>query len=104
MKIGITRDESKAMEFIKLVRSIGLDVVALDVIRLLPNNEINRLRGMLEEDYDYILFMSANAIDMLEEDIIEKLKGKRIVAVGPKTREALEKHDIDVYLMPERYS
>ncbi|GIU70749.1 MAG: hypothetical protein KatS3mg003_0228 [Candidatus Nitrosocaldaceae archaeon] len=103
MKIGITRDESKAMEFIKLVRSIGLDAIALDVIRLTPNDEINRLRGMLE-DHDYILFMSANAIDMLEEDIIEKLRGKRIVVVGPKTREALEKHGIDVYLMPERYS
>jgi uroporphyrinogen-III synthase len=104
MKIGITRDESKAIEFIKLVRSIGLDAVALDVIRLIPNDEINRLRDMLEEDYDYILFMSANAVDMLEEDIIEKLRGKMIIAVGPKTRDALERYSIDVYLMPERYS
>lgn len=104
MKIGITREESKAAEFIELLKSIDLDAIALDIIRLVPNDEINRLRDMLDENYDYILFMSANAIDMLEQDIIEKLRGKRVIAVGPKTREALEKHGIDVSLMPEKYS
>ncbi len=104
MKIGITRDENKAIEFIKLVRSIGLEAIPLEVIRLIPDNkEIENLRRMLDNEYDYILFMSANAIDMLD-NILDKLRGKKIIAVGPKTRSRLEAYNIKVALMPERYS
>lgn len=105
MRIGITRDEKSASTFINLVRNIGLDAVALDVIRLTPiASELERLRSILDNNYDYVLFMSPNAIDMLDEDIISKLSGKKIIAVGPKTRAKLEEHSVKVELMPKRYS
>lgn len=104
MKIAITRDEQKAAEFIRLVKSIGLDVIPLEVIKLIPDNkEIERLKDMLDNEYDYILFMSANAVDMLK-GILDKFRGKEIIAVGPKTRSRLEANGIDVSLMPRKYS
>ncbi len=103
--IVITREEEEASRFISLVESIGFNVIALKLINLIPNAmEIDRLRHMLEGHYDYILFMSANAVDMLNESILSMLRGKNIVAVGPKTKARLEEHKVYVNLMPSRYS
>jgi len=105
VKVGITRDEVKAREFINLAKSIGIEVIPLDIIRLVPKNEeIDRLRKELDNNYDYILFMSPNTIDMLNDDIFNKLNNKTVISIGPKTKGVLEMHKVKVKLMPKEYS
>ncbi len=105
MRIAITRDEMRAKEFIDLAKNIGIDVIPLNIIRLIPKEEeINRLRDVLDSNHDYILFMSPNTIDMLDDDIFNKLNGKDIIAIGPKTKRRLEEHNVKVKWMPNEYS
>lgn len=104
--IAITRAEEAASTFIEMSRELGIKVIPLDLIRLIPNHkEIERLRmNLMEKRYDYIIFMSANTIEMLDDTTRNILMDRRIIAVGPKTRASLEKYNLKVDLMPSRYS
>lgn len=104
--IAITRGEEAASNFIEMAKEVGINVIALDLIRLIPNTkEIERLKSILKDKrYDYLLFMSANTIDILDQSILPLLRENKIIAIGPKTRASLENHDLRVSLMPAKYS
>ena len=57
----------------------------------------------------YCAFMSSQAVNVLfdfvdEQKVIDALDSTIVIAIGPKTKQSLEKHGIHVGLMPEKFS
>lgn len=113
--IAITRDEESAKDFVQMVESRNGKAIALPTISLVPKDPkvmIKFLDMIRDKKYDYILFMSANAVKMMF-DVFDKanntnaaslMNSSRIIAVGPHTKQELESHGVNVSMMPTKYS
>ena len=114
--LAITRKGADAQEFSRLVISEGGEVISLATIDIVPKGlEVipEFISMMKKKKYDYCIFMSSQAVDVLfdlalkvnkVEEIILALSSSIIVAVGPKTKSSLINHGIQVNIMPEEYS
>jgi len=113
--IAITRDEESARDFVSMVEANKGKAIALPTITLVPRGSevMQKFLDLLETHYDYVLFMSANAVNMIFDalnsmgkidDVISLLHNTNVVAVGPHTKEALEKYGVKVSFMPTKYS
>lgn len=98
---------------IELVRSHGFDVIAAPMIELADHRDSNFdgfVRRVLAHETDIVIFTSANGIAFTlqkiddPESFVQALNSTCVVAIGSKTKKALEKHDIHVSLMPDSYS
>ncbi|MFA4916926.1 MAG: uroporphyrinogen-III C-methyltransferase [Syntrophales bacterium] len=109
--IVITRPEAQAHEFAALLRREGARVISFPVIKVVPPKDYQNLdraiRGL--EDYQWIIFTSANGVDFffsrLKENKrdIRDLRGVRICAIGPATQARIERLGIRVDLVPETF-
>ena len=108
--IAITRSKDDAEEFIQLISKENAIPITLPTIELVSKGEKivdEFLEAVQKENPDYSVFMSSKAVTLLFESAkkTSKLPSLQLViAVGPKTREALEIENIKVAHMPERYS
>lgn len=115
--IAITRSKEDAAEFIQLASDANATPVLLPTIELVSRGD-SIVDEFLEElhryDPDYSIFMSSKAVSLLF-DTSRKLSkfdqlqlaiaNTTVIAVGPKTRLALEHEGIKVNHMPsERFS
>src|SRR5919205_812771 len=110
--LAITRNEHEASEFSQLVSEQGGRAIALPTIEIVPaglhavQEFIDRLQS---KKYNYCAFMSSQAVNALfdmvdKEKVIDSLNSTTIIAVGPKTKQSLEKHGLEVRLTPEKFS
>jgi uroporphyrinogen-III synthase len=110
--LAITRNEHEASEFSQLVSEQGGRAIALPTIEIVPAGShavrefIDRLQS---KKYNYCAFMSSQAVNALfdmvdKEKVIDSLSSTTIIAVGPKTKQSLEKRGLEVRLMPEKFS
>ncbi len=97
MKIAVTKLEEKSEGIPELFRRYGHEAVIVSTMRAVPPSDpapLLRLAYMLSENkIDILIFTSALGV----EKLFEKLKaGKdlRIVSVGPKTAEKVEKYGL----------
>jgi len=114
--IAITRSKEDAEEFIELVSKQNANPITLPTIELVSKGEkiVDEFLKSLEiENPDYSVFMSSKAVSLLIDTAkkiskFEKLQlaiaNTIVIAVGPKTKDALEQENIKVAYMPERYS
>ena len=114
--IAITRSKEDAEEFIDLVTKQDAKPITLPTIELVGKGEKivdEFLNTIKNENPDYSVFMSSKAVTLLIETAkkISKFQELQlaitntiVIAVGPKTREALENESIKVAYMPERHS
>jgi uroporphyrinogen-III synthase len=114
--LAITRKGADVQEFSRLVTSEGGEVISLPTIDIVPKGlEVipEFISIMKEKKYDYCMFMSSKAVDVLfdlalkvnkVQEIILALNSSIIVAVGSKTKSSLMNHGIKVKIMPEEYS
>ena len=114
--IAITRSKDDAEEFIELVTKENSKPITLPTIELVSKGEkiVDEFLETIErENPDYSVFMSSTAGTLLIESAkniskFEKLQlaiaNTIVIAVGPKTKDALEKENIKVAHMPQRYS
>jgi len=114
--LAITRKGADAQEFSRLVISEGGESISLPTIDIVPKGlEVipEFISIMREKKYDYCMFMSSQAVDVLfdlalkvnkVEEIILALNSSIIVAIGPKTKSSLISHGIAVKMMPGEYS
>ena len=114
--IAITRSKEDAQEFIELVSKQNANPITLPTIQLVSKGEkiVDEFLETIEnENPDYSVFMSSKAVTLLIESAkniskFEKLQlaiaNTIVIAVGPKTKDALEKENIKVAHMPQRYS
>ena len=114
--IAITRAEDDSQEFIDLITKEKGNAISLPTIELVSKGEKivdEFLSALAKEDPDYSVFMSSKAVILLFETAkkagkFEELRlavaNTIVLAVGPKTRDVLEKENVKVAYMPERYS
>ena len=109
-KIVVTRAAGQAAEFSDRLRSLGADAVELPVISIQaaadPAPLDRAIAGLAT--YDWLIFTSVNGVrfflDRLDSSPhdLRSLKA-RICAIGPATRQAVEKLHLKVDLMPDEY-
>lgn len=114
--IAITRSKADSEEFTKLISDVKAKAISLPTIELISKGD-----GMVDEfldavktdDPDYSVFMSSKAVKLLFDTAkkiskYEKLQlavaNTTVIAVGPKTKSALELEGIRVSHVPDRFS
>ncbi len=114
--VAITRSREDSEEFIRLMKSGNANPVPLPTIELTSRGEKivdDLLDSVARYGPDYSLFMSSKAVKLLFnaageasklDDLRLAISGTIVMAVGPKTRAALEAYGIRVAHMPETYS
>ncbi len=114
--IAITRSKDDSQEFIELMTKDGAKPLPLPTIELVSKGEKiveEFLKHLKQENPDYSVFMSSKAVKLLFDMAkqVSKLQELQlavantiVVAVGPKTKTALEDEGIKVSHMPNRYS
>ncbi|MFQ6132377.1 MAG: uroporphyrinogen-III C-methyltransferase [Armatimonadota bacterium] len=110
-RIVVTRTRAQASELVHLLREQGAEAIEFPVIRIVPPESYQELdAGIARMDsYDWLVFTSPNAIDMLLERChqlgrdIRALGRARICALGPATARSLEEKGLRVDLVPDEY-
>jgi len=114
--IAITRSRDDSQEFIDLITKERGNVLPLPTIELVSKGEKivdEFLSALADGDPDYSVFMSSKAASLLFEtakkigkfeELQLSIANTIVLAVGPKTKDALEKENVKVAYMPQRYS
>lgn len=103
-RIAILRPEAQMAEAAKLAKEYGFQPVCAPAIALaekpLPFDLMSRLKAA-----ECVVFTSANGVKITLKNpaILEELKEKTIVSIGPKTEKALSRHGFGSEV-PEEYS
>lgn len=110
--LAITRGRKEAAEFSRLVKKEGGKAVPVQSIEIVPEGRKAALKflGLLgEKRHDYCAFMSAQAVAVLFDlgggkKVASALRSTEVIAVGPKTRQELEKRGVRASMMPDAFS
>jgi len=114
--IAITRSKEDSEEFIQLITNAKAKPISLPTIELVSKGEKivdEFLNAIKEGNPDFSVFMSSKAVKLLFETARKVSKHEKlqlavanttVIAVGPKTKAALEAEGIRVAHMPSRFS
>jgi uroporphyrinogen-III synthase len=111
--IVITRPLSQSAPVVEMIEALGGVPVLIPMIEIVdPDNWEHVDKTIVRfKEFDGVIFTSQNAvdrtttrIDAIEPEAKRMLASRRVYAVGEKTRLSLEKAQIPVTLIPERYS
>ena len=114
--IAITRSEEDSEEFIELVSHENARPIPLPTIELVSRGDKivdEFLESIQQYDPDYSVFMSSKAVKLLFDTAKKNSKYEKlqlavantiVIAVGPKTKAALESEGIKVSYIPKRFS
>ena len=109
MKVLITRPRAQADEFAEKLRSAGFAPIFFPVIEIQPIENNVALERALEKlnCYEWVVFTSVNAVDNVFDEysifFSRENAGVKFAAIGPKTAEALRKHNLKPDFVPEEY-
>lgn len=111
-KVLVTRALKQAEKMITKLERAGLEPVICPVIEFKPPVNWGSVDAAIEKlnDYDWIIFASANAVSFFVERCIElrvdfeKFNNIKIGAIGSQTKRALEKSDLTVNYYPNKYT
>ena len=109
----IARPEGHLEESIGNAEKQGFRVIAAPMVEIKarddPEFEIF-LQRVLSGSADYVIFTSVNGIRIAIEkagdskDFLDAIDRAKIIAIGPRTKRALEEKGLKVELLPEKYS
>ncbi len=106
--ILITKAYSESKAEVELLRTNGAEVICFPTIKIVQNNLDEEKIARLSKwnSYDYLIFTSVNAVKYFRRFInSNKTKhGLKIICTGTKTKEACERINISVDLVPEEFS
>lgn len=114
--IAITRSKEDSAEFIELATKENVIPLPIPTIELVSKGECivdEFIADVHSFKPDYSVFMSSKAVKLLFDVAKEQSKYQQlqlavantiVMAVGPKTKSALEREGIKVSYMPQRYS
>lgn len=114
--VAITRSQDDAAEFISLAKKNNVKPLPLPTIELVSKGEKivdEFLESVKQYDPDYSVFMSSKAVKLLFDTAKQSSKLKElqiaiantiVMAVGPKTKLALEEEGIKVNETPTTFS
>ncbi|HEX7627922.1 MAG TPA: uroporphyrinogen-III synthase [Candidatus Methanoperedens sp.] len=111
--IAIMRPACYLAESVRLATSMGFSTITAPMIDVMDKTDLN-FKGFLDRimrgEADYIIFTSANGVEFTllkmkyPDEFIVRLNETNVIAIGPKTRDALLKNGIHVTMMPASYS
>ncbi len=110
--LAITRGRKEAAEFSRHVKKEGGKAIAVQCIEVVPEG-LKAARRFLEmvdkKKHDYCAFMSVQSVALLfdlggRKKVASALKSTEIIAVGPKTKQELEKRGVKVGIVPDAFS
>ena len=114
--IAITRSKEDSEEFIQLMSKDNAKPIPLPTIELVTKGEkiVDEFLDSLKEyNPDYSVFMSSKAVKLLldsakkiskQQELQFGIANTIVIAVGPKTKTALENEGIKVAHIPNRFS
>lgn len=109
-RVLVTRPASRAGPLLGRLEALGASAIAFPVIRIEPRPDLAPLDQALArlEAYDWVVFTSAQAVDITWERLPrsagrERMRGRRLAAIGPATGEALAKRGLAPALIPDEY-
>jgi uroporphyrinogen-III synthase len=115
--VAITRPSEQAGEAGKLINEMGgvpYYIPAIEIKGLSNPVNLKKFIWDLQKGYvDYVILMSTNGVrylfglainNRLLKLLHEGLKKSFVIAVGPKTAEALKEHNVRVDMVPQQYS
>jgi uroporphyrinogen III methyltransferase / synthase len=109
-RIVVTRAREQAGALAVHLHWLGADVIELPTIEIRPASDYAPLDSALTRlrNYDWLIFTSANGVRFFLERLdrsasdLRAIHG-RICAIGPATRDALERFHLKVDVMAEQY-
>jgi len=111
-RILVTRSRHQASDLRRRLEELGAEVIEFPTIRLVPPRSDRCMREAARHlaRYDWVVFASANAVERFVEVVLEENGGDiralghaRIAAIGPATRQAIERYHLAVAVQPDRY-
>jgi uroporphyrinogen III methyltransferase/synthase len=109
--VVITRPEKQADDLAKLLVKEGANPIHFPTIKIVPPPSWRELDAAIKklEDYDWLIFTSANGVAYFFERLsakgkdIRDLKGIKICCIGPATAKQIEDKGIKVDLVPKEF-
>jgi uroporphyrinogen-III synthase len=107
--VGRARHQASALS--SGLRELGAEVLEIPLIEIRKPRSYKALDAALKHlsDYDWLILTSVNGVDALWERLRrlrvggEPLRHLKIAAIGPATRQAIERHGAKVNVMPREY-
>lgn len=109
--VVITRPEKQADDLAQLLIKEGANTIHFPTIKIVPPPDWRDLDAAIKklEDYDWLIFTSANGVAFFFERLFVKkrdirdLKGIKICCIGPATAQQVQNKGIKVDLVPEKF-
>ena len=109
-RVLITRSRSQASRLRTLLEQAGAYAVELPTIQIGPLDDFAELDGTLNrlQDFQWVIFASANAVESVFERLEHQgkdaraLAGTTVGAIGPATAQALSRRGITADFVPSR--
>jgi uroporphyrinogen III methyltransferase/synthase len=109
--IVITRSEKQVDDLAQLLAKQGANPISFPTIKIVPPPDWRDLDTAIKnlENYDWLIFTSANGVQYFFERLLEKqkdirdLKGIKICCIGSATARQIEDKGIKVDLVPEQF-
>jgi uroporphyrinogen III methyltransferase/synthase len=107
-RVVVTRPREDADELVDRLVALGADAIEAPMTRILPPEDFGPLDDAVARagTFDWIVFTSANAVDsfmgrlLAGDGDVRDLKGVRLCAIGPVTRDRLQRYHVKVDLVP----
>jgi uroporphyrinogen III methyltransferase/synthase len=107
----ITRPRAQAAAFVQMLQSQGAETICIPTIEIAAPDDLQPLDQAIAEinRFDGLILTSANGVDAFFKRLAEKqldlrcLAGLQLIAVGPKTAEAIARFGLRPDLVPKRY-
>ncbi|HEU5342627.1 uroporphyrinogen-III synthase [Edaphobacter sp.] len=104
-RILVTRTRHQASGLAAQLESLGATVVIVPTIEIVPPETYAPLDAALARlaAFDWLIFTSANAVEVFEQRRNRAIAPKRIAVIGPATARAVEEIGLAVDLIPPQY-
>jgi uroporphyrinogen III methyltransferase/synthase len=107
----ITRPEKQADDLARLLAKEGANPIHFPTIKIVPPPNWRELDAAIKklEEYEWLIFTSANGVTFFFERLFAKkkdirdLKGVKICCIGPATAQQVESKGIRVDLVPKEF-
>jgi uroporphyrinogen-III synthase len=100
----VTRSANQVEDFINQLEALGANTITLPLIENTAINQHDLTKKVAENNYDWIIFTSVNAVKFFFDTIPPDNITSKIAVVGKKTKAALKKYDIAVNFIPSEFT
>lgn len=107
--ILVTKKSDEVKSSFERLEKLCRKIIFLPTIKIVPtlnSNDDQLIRNKINE-YDYLIFTSANAVNVFLDyykNIIESLDKIKVVAIGKSTAKKCKEYGINVEIIPETFS